>query len=397
MSPSLNVRLLTGSARANVNALMEPEIPPARDKLLFTPGPLTTSATVKQAMLRDAGSRDSGFIDTVRSIRQRLLDFAGVSAEQYTAVLVQGSGTYGIESVIGSAVPRGGNLLVVANGAYGERMARIASVLAIPATVLRFPEDTPATASEVRSALEADPTLTSVAVVHCETTSGLLNPVEEIGQAVAAARRGFIVDAMSSFGAVAVDLGAAGIDYLVSSANKCIEGVPGFSFVIARKAALLATEGYARSLSLDLLEQWRGLERDGQFRFTPPTHALLAFAQALNELEAEGGVPGRAARYAVNQRTLVQGMRGLGFREYLPPERQSHIITSFHYLSSPAFEFNEFYSRLSDRGFVIYPGKLSRVDCFRIGTIGRIFEADIRALLSAVRETLDEMGCAGGG
>ncbi len=375
---------------------MEPEVPPARDKLLFTPGPLTTSATVKQAMLRDAGSRDPAFIDTVRSIRRRLLEVAGVSPVDYTAVLVQGSGTFGIESVIGSAVPRDGKLLVVANGAYGERIARIASVLAIPATVLRFPEDAPIEASAVRSALEADPALTSVAVVHCETTTGLLNPVEEIGRAAAAAGCGFIVDAMSSFGAVPVDFRAAGIDYLVSSANKCIEGVPGFSFVIARTAALLATEGYARSLSLDLLDQWNGLERDGQFRFTPPTHALLAFSQALRELEAEGGVPGRAARYSANQRTLVEGMRAMGFREYLPPERQSHIITSFHYPSSPAFRFDEFYGRLSDRGYIIYPGKLSRVGCFRIGTIGRIFEADVRALLAAVRETLAEMGCAGG-
>lgn len=375
---------------------MEPEVPPARDKLLFTPGPLTTSPTVKQAMLRDAGSRDPGFIDTVRSIRQRLLDIAGVSPEEYTAVLVQGSGTFGIESVIGSSVPRDGRIFVAANGAYGERMARIASVLGIPCTVLRFPEDTPVDAGSVRAALEADPAITNVAAVHCETTTGLLNPVEEVGREVAAAGRAFIVDAMSSFGAVALDFSAAKIDYLVSSANKCIEGVPGFSFVIARKEALLATEGYARSLSLDLLDQWKGLERDGQFRFTPPTHALLAFAQALRELEAEGSVPGRAARYAANQRTLVEGMRTLGFHEYLPPARQSHIITSFHYPSSPAFKFDEFYSRLSDRGFIIYPGKLSQVDCFRIGTIGRIFETDARALLSAIRETLDEMGCAGG-
>ena len=375
---------------------MEPEAPSARDKLLFTPGPLTTSATVKQAMLRDTGSRDPTFIESVRTIRCSLLGVAGVSPEEYTAVLVQGSGTFGIESVIGSAVPRGGKLLVAANGAYGERIARIASVLGIPANVLRFPEDTPVDSASVRATLEADPAITNVATVHCETTTGLLNPVEEIGREVAAAGRAFTVDAMSSFGAVALDFSAAKIDYLVSSANKCMEGVPGFSFVIARKEALLATEGHARSLSLDLLDQWKGLERDGQFRFTPPTHALLAFAQALRELEAEGGVPGRDARYAANQRTLVEGMRALGFREYLPPERQSHIITSFHYPSSPAFKFDNFYSRLSDRGFIIYPGKLSQVDCFRIGTIGRIFEADVRTLLSAIRETLGEMGCAGG-
>jgi 2-aminoethylphosphonate-pyruvate transaminase len=375
---------------------MDETISPPRDRLLFTPGPLTTSLTVKQAMLRDAGSRDADFVALVASIRQRLLDLAGVPSSDFTTVLMPGSGTYSIEAVITTAVPQGGRLLVLVNGAYGERIARIAEVARIPTTVIRTAEDAAPDPVEVGRALAADASISHVAVVHCETTTGIINPVEGIGRVVRQHGRQFIVDAMSSFGAVPLNLESAGIDYLVSSANKCIEGVPGFAFTIARRNALLNTEGRARSVSLDLFAQWKGLETDGQFRFTPPTHALLAFDQALTELADEGGIAGRAARYAANHRTLLEGTRGLGFREYLPPEKQSCIITSFHYPAHSRFAFEDFYSRLSDKAFVIYPGKLSKVDCFRIGTIGRIFEGDVRRLIDAIRETLVDMGCPNG-
>jgi len=219
-----------------------------------------------------------------------------------------------------------------------------------------------------------------------------MNPIEAIGGIVHRAGRVFFVDAMSSFGAVPMDLARCHIDYLVSSANKCIEGVPGFSFILARKEPFLKTEGYARSLSLDLFGQWKGLESNGQFRFTPPTHAILAFQQALLELEAEGGVEGRAERYQKNYQTLTAGMSGMGFQEYLPRERQGYIITSYLYPEHPEFSFEEFYHRLNQRDQVIYPGKVSNANCFRIGNIGRIFEADIRALLAAIREVIDEMG-----
>jgi 2-aminoethylphosphonate-pyruvate transaminase len=367
----------------------------ATNRLLFTPGPLTTSASVKQAMLRDAGSRDSDFIATIRSIRERLLALAGVPAEDYTAVLLPGSGTYAVESVITSAVPPQGRLLVAINGAYGERMARIAETAGIAVTPLRSAEDEPTDVAAIIAALDADSSITHIAAVHCETTTGMLNPVEALGRAVKERGRCFILDAMSSFGAVPLDLEDVQAEFLVSSANKCIEGVPGFAFVIAAKPALLEAT-HARSLSLDLLAQWNGLEKDGQFRFTPPTHVLLAFDQALHELEDEGGVEGRGRRYAANRSALVQGMRGLGFREYLPPERQSYIITSFHYPRHPGFSFDDFYRRLGDEGFVIYPGKLSKVDCFRIGTIGRIFEDDVRRLVEAIGAALAEMGCPDG-
>ncbi|MBI4571622.1 MAG: 2-aminoethylphosphonate--pyruvate transaminase [Chloroflexi bacterium] len=369
-------------------------IRPARDKLLFTPGPATTSATVKQAMLRDAGSWHVEFNELVRSVRERLLALAGVSREGgYEVVLMQGSGTFGVEAIAASVVPRDGKLLIVANGAYGERAVLIAKTAGIPHAVLRYPEDTPAEAAGVRAQLGRDAAITHVLAVHCETTTGLLNPIEEIGRAVREQGRSYIVDAMSSFGAIPIDFAACGIDYLVSSANKCIEGVPGFSFVFARREALLASEGNARSFSLDLLGQWRGFEKNGQFRFTPPTHVILAFDQALRELEAEGGIAGRGARYRANHAVLIEGMRALGFRPYLRPEVQSYIITAFHYPPSPRFDFERFYRGLSDRGMIIYPGKLTEVPCFRIGTIGRLFEPEIRRLLGAVGEVMAELGC----
>jgi len=362
-----------------------------KDKLLFTPGPLTTSRTVKQAMLRDLGSRDFGFTTLVHEIRQRLVALGGVSEEEYTAIPMQGSGTFGLEAVVSSTIPLDGKLLVIVNGAYGRRILKIASVLKVPATALTYPENRKPDPHEVEAILDTDGAITHVAIVHCETTTGIINPVEEIGGIVQQRGLRYFVDAMSSFGALPLNLAEAGIDYLVSSANKCVEGVPGFCFVLARLDSLLETRGYARSLSLDLLAQYEGLEANGQFRFTPPTHALIAFHQALQELEDEGGIEGRAARYRANYETLVAGMRAMGFHEYLRPEDQSYIITSFRYPDHPNFSFAEFYRRLNDKSYVIYPGKVSTEDCFRIGTIGRIFEADICALLAAIRQTLDEM------
>lgn len=364
----------------------------SKDKLLFTPGPLTTSMTVKQAMLQDLGSRDFEFIDLVKEIRSRLLEIGGVGDGGYEAIIMQGSGTFTLEAVVSSSVPPVGKLLVIINGAYGRRIAQIAKIHNIQTTTLEFPENRVPDLVQIEKALETDAAITNVAVIHCETTTGLMNPVQDIGRIVQGFSRRLFVDAMSSFGAVPVDLAEWGIDYLVSSANKCIEGVPGFGFALVRRDALMQTEGNARSLSLDLLSQWKGLEQNGQFRFTPPTHALLAFRQALLELEAEGGVAGRAARYRANYETLIAGMRAMGFQEYLEREDQGYIITSFRYPPHPNFDFDEFYERLNDRGYVIYPGKVSQADCFRIGTIGRIFDSDVNDLLAALREVVAEMG-----
>lgn len=367
-------------------------IPGSKDKMLFTPGPLTTSQTVKQAMLRDLGSRDFEFIGLVKEIRHKLVEIGQADPREYTTVIVQGSGTFGLEAVVSSTVPPDGKLLVLINGAYGSRIAKIASILKIDTVKLNYPENTTPNLQEINDTLQGDGQITNVSVVHCETTTGIVNPIEEIGSIVAKYGAKYFVDAMSSFGAVPVNLAKCNIDYLVSSANKCIEGVPAFSFVLCKLSSLEQTAGYARSLSLDLLDQYRGLERNGQFRFTPPTHALVAFRQALAELEAEGGVPGRTERYRRNYETLITGMRRMGFKEYLKPEDQGYIITSFLYPDDPNFVFETFYESLNQKGYVIYPGKVSDADCFRIGNIGRIFESDVKALLAAIAETIEEMG-----
>ena len=371
---------------------MDSNIPGWKDDILLTPGPLTTSRTVKEAMLRDFGSRDTAFIEAVSDIRNRLLDAAGVSKGDYEAVILQGSGTFGVEAVLGCSIPRDGKVLNLVNGAYGQRIGKICDVLGIDHVDIVFAENEPVDPARVEQAIADNEGLTHIAVVHCETTTGVMNPIEAIGAIAAKNNLRYFVDAMSSFGAVPVDFHASHIDYLVSSANKCIEGVPGFSFAIMKSDALAACEGNARSLSFDLHAQWKGLEANGQFRFTPPTHALLAYRQALHELEAEGGVEGRGARYKQNYETLVAGMRKLGFQEYLPAELQGYIITSFRYPDHPNFDFEKFYDALNARGYVIYPGKVSDADCFRIGNIGRIFTSDIENLLGAIARVLDELG-----
>jgi len=363
-----------------------------KDKILFTPGPLTTSRTVKQAMLRDLGSRDIEFIGLIKDIRYKLLELGQVSPDQYTTVLMQGSGTFGLEAVVSSTVPPGGKLLVIVNGAYGKRLATIASVLKIDTATLEYVENATPDLGEIADTLKADSEITNVSVVHCETTTGIVNPIREIGEIAAKYGAKYFVDAMSSFGAVPIDLAECKIDYLVSSANKCIEGVPGFSFILCRLDSLRETDRYARSVSFDLLAQFQGFEKNGQFRFTPPTHALAAFRQALTELEAEGGVIGRAERYRRNYETLVGGMRRMGFTEYLKPQDQGYIITSFLYPDDANFSFEKFYESLNQKDYVIYPGKVSDANCFRIGNIGRIFEADVKALLAAIAETITEMG-----
>ena len=366
----------------------------ANDKLLFTPGPLTTSFRVKQEMLHDAGSWHYEFTSVVTSIRRQLLAITCLPIDyEYECILLQGSGTYGVESVIGSVVPPQGKLLIITNGAYGERIVQMAQALRINHQVLRCEETERPQTDKLDDMLSHDSSISHIAMVHCETTTGILNPLETIGQIIARHRRVFIVDAMSSFGAIPINFQVASIDFLISSANKCLEGVPGFSFVIARKNRLLESEGCARSLSLNLHAQWRGFEKNGQFRFTPPTHSLLAFARALQEHQDEGGVNSRATRYSDNHHILIDGMRPLGILPLLPDNLQSYIITAFRYPENKAFHFDAFYTSLSDEGMIIYPGKLTKINTFRIGTIGRIFPSDIRALLHSIRNVLIRMEC----
>lgn len=356
--------------------------------LLLTPGPLSTTPAVKAVMLRDWCTWDDEYNHIVQDLRSSLVRLA-TNATGYTGVLMQGSGTFCVESVIGTAIPEAGKLLVLANGAYGHRMTEIARRLRIPHTTLDSGETRPPDPEALQRALAADPAITHVAVVHCETTTGMLNPIQEIGHIVKAYDRIYIVDAMSSFGGIPMDIAAIGADFLISSANKCIQGVPGFGFVIARQAEIERCEGQARSLSLDLYDQWREMEnKGGKWRFTSPTHTVRAFAQAMMELEAEGGVTQRYRRYVENHRTLTDGMIRLGFRCLLPAEYRSPIITSFLNPDQPAYAFKPFYDALKSRGFVIYPGKVTGADTFRIGNIGNIVPDDIRRLIKAIESSM---------
>lgn len=365
-----------------------------KEKKLFTPGPLCCSRSVKEAMLVDVGSRDSYFVSCVKEIRQRLLEIAQLSEAEYTAIPLQGSGTYCVEAVLQTTSPRqGAKVLVLANGAYGRRMGQMCAWAGLEVRLEEFPEDQRLDLAKVEALLRNE-SFTTVAVVHCETSTGIINPVEDVARLVASLQPGaaMVVDAMSSFGAVPLDICGSGIDYVVSSANKCLEGVPGFSFAICRTKHLLSCKGNCRVLSLDLVDQHSALERSGQFRFTPATHAMLAFRQALREYASSGGLEGRAKRYQENRSILRVGMKRLGFRELLKEEDAGYIITSFHFLQHERFDFPKLYSRLSDKGQVIYPGKVTNADCFRIGNIGHLFPDDVRTFLGHLEDVLKEMG-----
>lgn len=366
-----------------------------KDPLLLTPGPLTTSATVKTAMLRDWGSRDDRFIQLTARIRERVTAIAGGQGA-YVCVPVQGSGTFAIEATLGTLVPRQARLLVLVNGAYGQRMVRIANIIGRDVVLIEFAEDQPVLAASLNRMLGDDREIAYVAVVHCETTTGILNPIDEIAAVCRDHGKPLIVDAMSSFGALPIDLRATPCAAVVASSNKCLEGVPGVGFAIIRRDVLERAAGNAPSLSLDLHDQWRGFEQNGQWRFTPPTHVLAALDRALEEHEAEGGVAGRGKRYRRNLEILLEGMTKLGFRSLLPAELQAPIIVTFLMPADSAFHFNRFYEALGRRGYVIYPGKLTRADSFRIGCIGHLGAEEMMRAVAAIGETMAELGVRSG-
>ncbi|MBJ6360078.1 2-aminoethylphosphonate--pyruvate transaminase [Paenibacillus sp. GCM10012307] len=341
--------------------------------LLLTPGPLSTTSSVKEAMLKDWCTWDDDYKQIVQSIRSKLLQVGQVSEAHYTTVFMQGSGTFGVEAAIGTAVPADGKLLILVNGAYGTRMQDIAKVLGIRSETLVFAFNQKLDVEQVNEALERDDEITHVAFVHCETSTGILNPIDKLMKVIKRHRKIAIVDAMSSFGGIPIAVEDLGIDYVISSANKCIQGVPGFSFILCRISELAKCEGRARSLSLDVYDQWRVMDSEpGKWRFTSPTHVVRAFHQALIELEQEGGVEKRHERYVLHQLALVSLMEKAGFATLLPKSLQSPIITTFKYPLHSEFTFESFYRFLKEKGFVIYPGKLSEEHVFRIGTIGDI-------------------------
>ncbi|TMJ25091.1 MAG: 2-aminoethylphosphonate--pyruvate transaminase [Alphaproteobacteria bacterium] len=361
------------------------------DPLLLTPGPLTTSASVKQAMVHDWGSRDAGFIAINKMVLEKIVALAGAEGTHVT-VPVQGSGTFAVEAMITSFVPKAGKLLVLINGAYGQRAKKIAEIAGRAVAVHETPEDRPPDLAQLDAMLAADTAITHVFAVHCETTSGILNPIAEV--AVLVAKHGH---SMSAFGALEIDARTVSYDALAASSNKCLEGVPGLGFVVCRKTALAECKGNATTLVLDLFDQAEAFARTGQYRFTPPIHVIVALGKAIEEHAAEGGVAGRGRRYRENAKVLIDGMRGMGFRTLLGERLQAPIIVTFHMPSDPRFVFQSFYDGLKERGYVIYPGKLTVADSFRMGCIGRLYPKDIKGALAAVREVLDEMRVSNGG
>ena len=366
--------------------------PALGEPFLLTPGPLTTSAATKQAMLRDWGSWDADFRAMTRDMRTRLLAMLGQGASDFDCVPMQGSGSFAVEAMLGSFIPRDGKALVLANGAYGLRSAETMRYLGRDVVVLDKGDYLPPRGDEVAQILADDPAITHVVAIHCETSSGILNPVNEISQATYAAGRKLLIDSMSAFGAVPLEVAQIRYEAMVSSANKCIEGVPGFGFVIALKSELEVAKGNSHSLALDVYAQWAHMNKTGQWRFTPPTHAVAAFLQALRSHEAEGGVAGRGARYARNCEVVVAGMRQLGFETLLKDRWQSPIIVTFFCPADPSFVFDRFYELMKARGFIIYPGKLTVVESFRIGCIGQMDEYIMSRVVTAAGECLADMG-----
>lgn len=366
------------------------------DPLLLTPGPLTTSASVKQAMVHDWGSRDAEFLRINRMVLERIVELAGGQGT-HTTVPVQGSGTFAVEAMITSFVPKTGKVLVLINGAYGQRALRIAGIAGCATATLETPEDTPPDLARLDRLLADDAAITHVFAVHCETTSGILNPIAEIAEVVARHGRRLLVDSMSAFGALEIDARTVRYDALAASSNKCLEGVPGLGFVICRNEALADCKGNATTLVLDLFDQAEAFARTGQYRFTPPIHVIVALGKAIEEHAAEGGVAGRGRRYRDNAQVLIDGMRAMGFRTLLTDKLQAPIIVTFHMPTDPKFVFQRFYDSLKDRGYVIYPGKLTVAESFRIGCIGRLYPEDMKGALAAVRAVLDEMRVSNGG
>lgn len=363
----------------------------SRDPILLTPGPLTTSLPTKTAMLRDWGSWDAAFNALTAAVRRQLLDIANGHAS-HVCVPMQGSGTFAIEAAVQTLLPRDGHLLVLINGAYGKRMAHLGAMMGRRVSVCEAAEDAPVSARELGRLLRADPGITHVGLIHCETSTGILNPLAEIAAVVAEHGRALIIDAMSSFGALDIDAAKIPFDALIAASGKCIEGPPGMGFVLVRKGALEASEGNAQSLSLDLFDQWAYMEKTTQWRFTPPTHVVAGLHAALGQYADEGGRAARLARYSGNCAALLAGMRELGLRPFLDGALQAPIIVTFHAPDDARYHFQQFYELVRARGFVLYPGKLTTAETFRVGCIGAVGAQDMRLAVSAMGDALAALG-----
>ncbi|MEP7301248.1 MAG: 2-aminoethylphosphonate--pyruvate transaminase [Caldimonas sp.] len=366
-----------------------------RDAILLTPGPLTTTERTKRAMLRDWGSWDSSFIAVTAELRRELL---AIVHGQGTHVVVplQGSGTFSVEAAVATLVPKSGHVLVLDNGAYCKRMGKLSTLMGRKTTILPHAEDAPVSAQELEAALVADPSITHVGFIHCETGTGVANPLQAVADVCAKHGKGLIVDAMSSFAALPIDAREVRFDALVAASGKCLEGVPGMGFVFIRNEAIAGAAGNSHSLAMDLHDQHVYMEKTGQWRFTPPTHVVAALAEAMRQFAEEGGQPARLARYTANYEALVGGMKALGFEPFLDPAIQAPIIVTFHAPADPKYSFRPFYEAVRKHGFILYPGKLTELETFRVGCIGAIGPGEMREAVAAVAESLREMGIASG-
>ena len=366
-----------------------------RDKILLTPGPLTTTLRTKLAMLRDWGSWDSDFNAVTAGVRESLLKIIHAQ-DSHVVVPLQGSGTFSVEAAVATLVPRDGHVLVLDNGAYCKRAARLTTLMGRTCTVMGFDEATQVSPAALEEKLSADKTITHVILIHCETGAGVHNPLQEVAQVCQRHGKGLIVDAMSSFGALPIDARETRFDALVAASGKCLEGVPGMGFVFIRKAILDGCAGQSQSLAMDLHDQYAYMEKTGQWRFTPPTRVVVALAEAIAQFEAEGGQPARLARYTDNYRTFIHGMSQLGFMPFLDPAIQAPIIVTFHAPGDLRYDFKTFYAAARARGFILYPGKLTQIETFRVGCIGAIGRDEIEQAVHAVALALEDMGIASG-
>jgi 2-aminoethylphosphonate-pyruvate transaminase len=362
-----------------------------RAPILLTPGPLTTTLRTKQAMLKDWGSWDADFNAVTARVRSSLLAIIH-GADSHVVVPLQGSGTFSVEAAVATLVPRDGHLLVLDNGAYCKRAARLSTLMGRKVTSLVFDEAQAVDADVLETHLQQDSSITHVVLIHCETGAGVRNPLQAVADVCALHQVGLIVDAMSSFAALEIDARQTRFDALIAASGKCLEGVPGMGFVFVRKQVLASCEGRSQSLAMDLYDQHIYMEKTGQWRFTPPTHVVVALAEAIAQFEEEGGQPARLARYTRNCQALVDGMRALGFQPFLDPALQAPIIVSFHAPNSAGYDFKSFYAAVRKRGFLLYPGKLTQVETFRVGCIGAIGTAEIEQAVHAIKLALHDLG-----
>ncbi len=372
---------------------MEPLELKVKRNILLNPGPGTTTYSVKMAQLvPDICHREKEFCLLLDGIRKDLVKIASKSQEDHTAVLFAGSGTAAVESVIISAIPDNKKLLVINNGAYGDRIAKIARTFGINLEEQKYSWNQGPDLERVRRAV-SESGIEYIAAVHHETTSGLLNPIRKLGEIAKANGCKFIVDAMSSFAGIAFKMEENNIDYLISSANKCLQGMPGISFVIAKKDEIeKLKDGKKKCFYLDLHAQYESLEKQQQMRFTPPVQTAYALRKAIDEFFEEGAER-RQERYFKSWQTLTSGLHEIGFKLLIEDERmQSRILTSVVEPKNQEYDFDRLHDRLYEKGFTIYPGKIGNMNTFRIANMGAIDYRDIENFLSALKDSLKCMG-----